>query len=217
MSFIDVLIYPESLPFTFSLALFFIISLVEVGLVWLGHGADFGLDLSLDVDAPNLPDSGGWVLDWLGLGRVPYLISFAGFLLFFGMLGLVVQDIQLEATGSAAPWPWVAMGCFFLSLPFVRFVNLAVGRIWPRDVDSSAVTADSLIGLGAVVVMGTVKAQDEGQIKFRDFAGTTHYGLATSENPADTFIVGDHVLIVARQGPKFRVIRHPNPLPLGEG
>jgi hypothetical protein len=81
MSFLDLLTAPQALPFTLALLLFFLITIIEVVLVWLGSGADFGVDLSIDLDTPGLSDgSGGWLLDWLGIGRVPYLVSLAGFL-----------------------------------------------------------------------------------------------------------------------------------------
>ena len=212
MSFFDLLTAPQALPFTLALLLFFLITIIEVVLVWLGSGADFGMDLSIDLDTPGLSDgSGGWLLDWLGIGRVPYLISLAGFLFCFGLLGLFIQDIQLEAIGTALPWPVVAAGCFVASLPAVRLLNRGLGRIWPKDVETSAVTQDSLVGHEAVVVLGTVSPGDPGQIKVRDPHGTTHYGLALSDAAGETFAPGEHLLIVGRRGPTVLVIRHPNP------
>ena len=212
MSFVDLLTAPQALPFSFALLLFFIITLVEIVLVWIGLGGDLGVDLSLDVDAPALPDGGGgWLLDWLGIGRVPYLVSLAGFLLCFGMLGLFIQDIQFELVGAALPWPVVAIGCALLSLPLVRYLNRGLGRIWPKDVESSAITQASLVGHEAVVVMGRVSAADPGRIKVRDSHGTTHYGLALADTEAEVFEAGERLLIVGRRGATFLVIRHPNP------
>ena len=212
MSFVDLLTAPEALPFSLALLLFFVVTIVEIVLVWIGMGADLGIDLSLDVDTPSLADgTGGWLLDWLGIGRVPYLISLAGFLFCFGILGLFIQDLQLETLGTALPWPFVAVGCTLVSLPVVRLLNRGLGRVWPRDVESSAVTQESLVGHEAVVVMGTVTASDPGQIKVRDPHGTTHYGLALADTDQETFPPGDRLLVVGRRGATFLVIRHPHP------
>lgn len=214
MSFIELLLTTDCLPFSLSVALFLFITVVEIILMWIGVGGDFGVDLSLDVDVPTSPDLGGsWLFDWLGVGRVPYLVSIACFLLSFGMLGLFTQTLQLEVLKTAAPWPFVALGATLLSLPIVRLVNLSLGRIWPRDVESSAVTQESLIGLQGTIILGTATATDPGQIKVRDPKGTTHYGLAICEVESERLGVGDAIMIVGRKQSLYRIIRHPNPFP----
>lgn len=214
MSFLELLLAPQCLPFSLSVALFLFITVLEVILVWLGSAGSFGVDLSLDVDVPSTSDLGNiWFLDWLGVGRVPYLVSIAALLLSFGMFGLFAQTLQFEVLGTAVPWPLIAVGSALFSLPVVRVVNLGLGRIWPREVESSAVTHDSLIGLQGVVVMGTVTSADPGQIKARDPQGTLHYGLAISDVEGDSVAPGQAVLIVGRRNAFYRVIRHPNPLP----
>lgn len=211
MSFLDVLTAPQSLPFSLSLLLFFVITLVEIVLVWLGAGSDFGLDINLDLDTPD-PAAGGWLLDWLGIGRVPYLVSLAAFLFIFGMLGLVFQDIQFEVIGTALPWPIVAMGCGMAALPALRYLNRGLGRIWPKEIESTAVSQDSLVGHEAVVVLGQITQSELGQIKMRDSNGTLHYGLALADSESETYASGDRLLIVGRRGAHFLVIRHPNPI-----
>src|SRR5690606_4459041 len=101
-------------------------------------------------------------------GRVPYLITLAAFLLSVGIIGLFLQTLQLETVGAALPWPFVMIGSVLLAVPPVRFLNLGLGRIWPKDVESSAVTTDSFIGHEAEVVLGNVSGDEPGQIKFRD-------------------------------------------------
>lgn len=215
MSFIELITAPQCLVFSLALLLFFIVTLVEIVLVWIGAGADFGVDLSVDIDTPTLSDGagGGGILDWLGIGRVPYLISLAAFLFAFGILGLFAQTVQLEILGTALPWPLIAAGCVVVALPGLRLLNRGLGRIWPKDTETSAVSRDSLVGAEAVVVLGRVAAADPGQIKVRDAHGTMHYGLAYSDASTEAFGPGDHLLIVGRRGSAFLVIRHPNPSP----
>src|SRR5690606_27535120 len=142
-------------PFSIVLLLFFAISLMEILMVFTGAGTDFGLDLSADLDLPDA--SAHWrLLDWLGIGRVPYLITLAAFLLSVGIIGLFLQTLQLETVGAALSWPFVMIGSVLRAVPPVRFLNLGLGRIWPKDVESSAVTTVSFIGHEAEVVLGNV-------------------------------------------------------------
>lgn len=210
MSFVELLVAPHVWPFSLALLLFASIVVLEVVMVMTGIGADFGLDVSLDLDIPD-PSSYSKFLDWLGIGRVPYLISLAAFLLCFGFIGLFVQTLQLETISTALPWPLVAVGATLGSLPLVRIIDHGLGRIWPKDVESSAVPQDSLVGREAEVVLGTIGADSPGQIKVRDTHGTLHYGLAIADTSDETFVPGDRLLIVALRGPHFAVIRHPNP------
>lgn len=207
MSFGELVTAPEVWPFSLALLLFFVLSLLEIVLVFTGLGAEFGLEV--DVDLPDVTASGRF-LDWLGLGKVPYLVSVAAFLLCFGGLGLAVQDVQLELLGTALPWPPVAIGCAAASLPVVRVLNRLLGRVWPKD-ESSAVTADSLIGHEAVVVMGQLSAASPAQIKVRDEHGTMHYALAVADVAGETYEPGVPLLIVGRRDAIYTVIRHPNP------
>lgn len=212
MSFGEFITAPQVWPFSVALGLFFAVTLFEIVMAWTGVGGDFGLDLDPDLPV-GTPATGlfGHFLDWLELGRVPFLVSVAVFLLCFGLLGMFAQNLQLQLVGHALPWPIVALGCTLVSLPVVRISNRMIGRIWPKDVESSAVSHDSLVGHEAVVVLGTVSTTNPGQVRVRDPNGTTHHLLAFSDAEGETYSTGEHVLIVARRGASFAVIRHPNP------
>lgn len=210
MSFGELVTSSQAWPFSLALLLFFALSLLEIFLVFTGLGADFGLEV--DVDVPGLDEAASsWhFLDWLGLGRVPYVISLAAFLLCFGLLGLLAQDLQLELVGHALPWPLVAVGCAVLVLPAVRWLNFGLGRLWPKD-ETSAVSAQSFIGREAVIVLGEMTADAPAQIKLRDEHGATHHVLAVADTSGETFAAGDHLLVVGRRGALYTTIRHPNP------
>jgi hypothetical protein len=210
MSFGELLIAPQVWPFSLALLVFGVIVALEVIMAVVGFGAEFGLDVSLDLDLPD-PHVYSKFLDWLGVGRVPYLISIAAFLLSFGFIGLFAQAAQLQFVSAVLPWPLVAAGAVALSLPLVRMLNLGLGKLWPKDVESTAVSRDSLIGHEARVVLGRITAESPGQIKVRDEHGTWHYGLAVADTAEAAFEPGDRLLIVARRGSTFAVIRHPNP------
>ena len=210
MSFSELLIHDQVWPFSLLLLLFLTASLLEIIMVFTGAGADLGLDLSADLDVPDL--TVGWrVFDWLGIGRVPYLITLAALLLCVGIIGLFAQTLQLEMIGAVLPWPFALVGAFVLSLPPVRFLNYGLGKIWPKDVESSAVSVDSFIGHEAEVVLGTVSAVEPGQIKVRDTQGLMHHAMAYSDRSDDIYAEGSVLLVVGRRGAFYTVILHPNP------
>lgn len=210
MSYGELLTHAQVWPFSLVLIVFLAISLLEIIMVFTGAGSDLGLDLSADIEMPDV--SADWrVFDWLGLGRVPYLISLASFLLCVGIIGVFVQTLQLELVGVALPWPFVMFGAALAALPPVRLLNHGLGRVWPKDVESSAVTTDTFIGHEAEIVLGNVSGDDAGQIKFRDAGGNIHHAMAYSDRAEERYGQGDIVLIVGRRGAFFTVIRHPNP------
>lgn len=210
MSFGELLTHAQIWPFSVVLLVFFAISLFEIIMVFTGIGSDLDLELSADIDLPDV--SSHWcVLDWLGIGRVPILISLAGFLLAVGLEGVFVQTLTLQIVGFALPWPVVMAGCVVLALPAVRMLNHGLGRIWPRDVESSAASTESFIGHEAEVVLGPVASEEPGQIKFRDAGGTTHHAMAYADRPEEKYRAGELVLIVGRRGAFYTVILHPNP------
>jgi membrane protein implicated in regulation of membrane protease activity len=125
--------------------------------------------------------------------------------------GIAVQTLSLQTFGFAVFWPLVMGGCVFFALPVVRMLNFGLGRVWPKDVETSAVSTESFIGHEAEVVLGPVAAEEPGQIKFRDAGGTTHHAMAYSDRPEERYRAGELVLIVGRRGAFYTVIIHPNP------
>lgn len=210
MSFGELLIHPQVWPFSLLLLLFVAAALLEIIMVFSGIGADYGLDLSVDLDLPDVTNHGG-LLDWLGLGRVPFIVSLAAFLLCAGIIGLFGQTLQLELLGAAIPWPLAMAGAVALALPPVRLLNHGLGRIWPKDVESSAVSADSFVGHEAEVVLGIITNDEPGQIRLRDTTGTAHHAMAYADRVGETYRQGDLVLIVGRRSAFYTVILHPNP------
>jgi hypothetical protein len=212
MNFLEFATAPNIWPFSISLLLFFIITGLEIILGVIGFGSDFGLDTDLDLDV-EMPES-SWLtraFDWLGLGKVPYLVTLSGFLLLFGIGGLFVQYYRLNQAG--APWPWwvVGAGTLLVCIPIMRVINHLVGKVWPKEVESSALSQDALIGRPAEITMGDIDTNQAGQIKVRDAHGTTHYVLAVSDLEAEHFSPGDPLLVVGRRGSQYVVRRNPLP------
>jgi len=202
-------LHPQVWPLTVAMGLFLVVTLLEIAAVFTGVGADYGLDLSVDVDLPDL-SAHTRLFDWLGLGRVPFLISLAAFLLCLSMIGLTVQALLFETIGIGLPAAIAFGGAAMASLPPVRLLNHALGKVWPKD-ETTAVEVASNIGREADVILGSVSTHEPGQIKFRDASGHTHHAMAYADQADETYQVGDPLLIVGRRGGFYVVIRHPNP------
>ena len=114
-------------PFTLSLTVMVILALLEgVGLV-LGLAFSSMLetllpDLSVDVDAADIPDSGIFsrILGWFYVGQVPFLVLLIILLTYFGFAGLFVQSIYRAVTGHLL-YNWLAIiPATLLTLPLTR-------------------------------------------------------------------------------------------------
>ena len=211
---------PENLPFAVALVVMLAISLIEgLGtILGLSPSAlfdsvlpdfDLGVDVDIDVDAPELdvqPSGFTAVLGWLRFGQVPALILLIVFLTAFGLIGLGLQGVMAQTFGSILPASLASIVTFFVSLPVMRVGGGLLGRIMPQD-ETEAVSEDSFVGLIAVITLGTAKRGHPAQAKLRDAYGQVHYVLVEPDDE-DSFDAQSEVLLVSRHGTVFRAIRN---------
>ena len=169
-----------------------------------GVGVDFG-----DVNVGHAPASGASglskILGWLCIGKVPVLILLVAFLTVFGVAGLAVQSVFQGITGTLMPGFIASIPALVVAIPAVRITGTLIAKIIPKD-ETSAVTVDSFVGRVATITVGTAKAGQPAQAKLQDANGQTHYVMVEPDNTEDAFDAGAQVLVVARAGPRFRVI-----------
>jgi hypothetical protein len=203
----------ENAPFVVALGVMAALTLVELVTMLLGFalsglldGVMPDLDVDVDVDADlAAPSPGMQVLHWLQFGTAPTLILFGLFLTGFGLAGLLVQSTSIGVTGRLLN-PWIAgIPAFFAALLVMRTLGGFLGRTVLRD-ETSAVSADSLLGTTAVVTLGTTRRSHPSQAKLRDQHGQTHYVLIEPLREGDEFHNGDSVTLIQREGPKYLVI-----------
>lgn len=199
-------------PFTVALGIMATLAALEVISVLLGFALS-GIvdhmmpDVDVDADLDGLPDhpTVSAIAHWLHIGEAPALALFVVFLTAYGFSGWGVQYLAAEYRGAfLSPWlasvPATVAG--FLGM---RIVGGLLTRLGIRD-ESSAVSADSLIGSAATITLGTARQGVPSQAKLRDKHGLTHYVLVEPLQAGDEFVHGETVTLVRREGPKYFVV-----------
>ena len=188
---------PENVIFAAALLLMLLIGAVEA--VGLGAGS-FGADLEVDADT-----SGGDLLAWLGVGRVPLLVLLVAFLAIFGTLGLAGQQVAAALLGGPVT-PWIAAPVAALaSLPITGIAARGLARVLPQD-ETTAIELDDLVGRSATVVTGRAEHGSPARARIEDRHGQPHYLMVEPDRPGPTFREGDPVLLVRREGHLFRAV-----------
>lgn len=197
------------LPFSVALALLLLIALLEIVGLIIGHGlshlADSWLpDLHL---GDGLHGLSGFdkLLAWLYIGKVPAVALLAVFLSTFGLGGVILQEGCRAFLGHTLN-PWLASGLALVPALFgVRIVGRIGGRMLVKA-ESSAVSADSLIGRRATIALGTARRGKPAQAKVRDEHGKMHYVMLEPSTDETAFIQGSEVTLVERRGSTYTAV-----------
>lgn len=158
-----------------------------------------GFDPDLDVDG------GGGPLDWLGVGRVPFLVFLIALLAAFGIIGLVGQQVAAAVTGATLPPLAAIPAALLLALPATAVATRLLARVLPRD-ESSAVHVDELVGRRGVLVTGTARPGDPARARVADRHGHPHFVMVEPAEPGDAIAEGDRILLVGRLASGFRAV-----------
>ncbi|MDP1028665.1 YqiJ family protein [Sphingomonas sp. KR1UV-12] len=191
---------PETIVFSAALTLMLAIGVIEA----IGLGVS-GLDLHLDVHF----DHDG-LLGWLGVGRVPLLVTLIAFLTAFGIIGLAGQQIAEALLGRMLPSLAAVPGAAVLALPVTAVLGRGLARIMPHD-QTSAVDLDELIGRAGTITVGRARDGSPARTRVLDPHGQAHHVLVEPNDPAAVFEEGDTVRLVRREGERFRAILHDSP------
>lgn len=203
-------------PFTIALGVMAGIAILELFSLLVGTALsglldsvlpDFDADLHFDVDGDGIPDVPflHGIAHWFHLGQAPALALLVIFLTGFGLAGWITQSFFVQFTGNFGN-PWVA-GLPALGLGFasMRLFGGLLARVGIRD-ETTAQSADSLIGNTAVITLGTATKTQPSQAKFRDKHGQTHYVIVEPLRSFEEFAPGESVTLVQREGAKYLVI-----------
>lgn len=182
----------QNFVFVSAIVLMLLIGAVEL----LGLGGAFDLEADLD---------GGDLLSWLGVGRLPLLMLVVVFLAIFGSLGLIVQQVILDATGALIS-PWIAGPATLIAgLPLTGLAARGLARILPQD-HSTAIMLDDLVGRMGAIVTGRATQGSPARARVEDHHGQPHFVMVEPDNPGQSFEEGEHVLLVRREEGLFRAI-----------
>ncbi len=229
---------PESLPFAVALTIMVILGFIEgMGMV-IGLGVsdlldsllpdidadvDIDVDAGAEIDAPSLDHGADGVeighvqeigpftrmLSWLRIGRVPILVLVVIFLLAFGLSGLVMQTLLYSSLGFRLPALIAVVPALAIAIPTLRVLGGLAEKVIPRD-ESSAVSHDAFVGRVAVITVGTAREGSPAEGRLRDRYQQAHYVMIEPDDPAHELEQGSEVLIVRREGARFRAIPNPS-------
>lgn len=198
--------------FLLALLLMALIGIVEILGGLLGLSGSSALD-SLIPEANGLDVEHGvfsklW--SWLRVGEVPLLIIVIFFLLYFGLIGIGLQSMSTSLLGWAWPQWLLAPGVLALSLPCVRASSGLMQKIIPK-VETSAVSADSLLGRVATVTLGDARLGLPAQARVKDQHGYQHYIQVEPDSTEEILPQGSQVLLISRDQGLYKAIMAPNP------
>ncbi len=237
---IETFLAPESLPFAVALTIMLVLGFIEgMGMV-IGLGVsdmidsllpdidadadlDVDVDADLDFDAPSLDHGADGVeighvqeigpftrmLSWLRVGRVPILVLVVIFLLAFGLAGLVLQTLLHATLGFRLPALIAVVPALLVAIPTLRVLGGLAEKVIPRD-ESSAVSHDAFVGRVAIITIGTAREGSPAEGRLRDRYQQAHYVMIEPDDPATPLEQGSEVLIVRREGSRFRAIPNPS-------
>lgn len=205
---------PEMIPFSAALALLAGLVLIETALLTIGLGvsgigdSDLG-DADMGADAPEV-GAFGKALSFVGFGKVPAMVVVMSLAGTFGAAGFLVQQAAEAVSGSLLPASLAAVPALFLSLATTGRIARTVARILPSD-ETSAVSANSLIGRTATLTYGEATTGSVATAKVTDHLGGVHVIHVKAGAPEDVFTAGDRVLIASRSDGFFIGTPVPSP------
>lgn len=163
MEIISFLFSSGYLLFTFSASLGVILGFISL------FGVDIDEDADFDVDDIGIQHT---LLDLLGFGKVPALLTLTLLLGSFGLLGILIQNIFVSFLFTL-PWFIVAVPALVGASIITRSVAALIAKHVPNYESYVSNLADFL-GSSAVVTIGA-DAGKVGEAKVVDSMNTTHY------------------------------------------
>ena len=187
------LLADHNLPFATALVVMVVLALLQV----LGLGHLFGHpEVELDVDTAGGPLDG--LASLLGIGRLPFMVLLALFLLLFAGIGLSIQQLAVGLTGG----PLDALRRSWEILPVLGLVARPLARLLPGD-ETSAVGLDALLGRRAQITDGVARPGSPARARVSDYHGQLHHVMVEPHEPGGELHAGDEILLVRREGEAF--------------
>ena len=189
------LLADHNMPFAAALVLMVLLALLQA----VGLGQVLG-DSDLDADGDGGLADG--LLGFLGIGRVPFMVWLASFLLVFAGIGVGGQTLAEGLLGAPLD-RWVAAALAAVAgLPVTGLLARPIGAILPRD-ETSAVGLDSLVGRRAQIVTGRAAVGHPARARVHDHFGHAHYVMVEPHEAGSEMLEGDELLLVRRESETF--------------
>ena len=197
------LLEPYNLPFAAALVIMLLLAIVQV----VGLGDMFGdadLDFDADLDGNDAIGAGPMdgVMTLLGLGRVPFVVWLAAFLLIFAGVGVSVQGFAQGMTGAPLDRWLAAIIAAGASLPVTAILVRPLGAIMPKD-ETTAITTGALVGRRAHITDGVARQGSPARARVRDHHGQTHHVMVEPHDGSAELHAGEEILLVRRERETF--------------
>ena len=196
--------------FWFSCALGIVIALFILEMV----GMFFGISLlglvddqaALDADADT---SSGFTEfgSWLALDRVPLLVWLVLLLTTFGTAGLTFNFLSLTLLDTYFARWLITLLAVVAGLFFTARFGTFISRLLPKQ-ESSATTADELVGTVGHITVGVARQNSPAEGKFIDAHGQPHYLLVEPFEPDEQFSQGEKILLIQKRDYRWLASRY---------
>ena len=196
--------------FWFSCALGIVIALFILEMV----GMFFGISLlglvddqaALDADADT---SSGFTEfgSWLALDRVPLLVWLVLLLTTFGTAGLTFNFLSLTLLDTYFARWLITLLAVVAGLFFTARFGTFISRLLPKQ-ESSATTADELVGTVGHITVGVARQNSPAEGKFIDAHGQPHYLLVEPLEPDEQFSQGEKILLIQKRDYRWLASRY---------
>ena len=196
--------------FWFSCALGIVIALFILEMAGMFFGVSLlGLvddQAALDADADT---SSGFTEfgSWLALDRVPLLVWLVLLLTTFGTAGLTFNFLSLTLLDTYfARWLITLLAVVAGLFCTARFGTF-LARLLPKQ-ESSATTADELVGTVGHITVGVARQNSPAEGKFVDAHGQPHYLLVEPLEPDEQFSQGEKILLIQKRDYRWLASRY---------
>ena len=196
--------------FWFSCALGIVIALFILEMAGMFFGVSLlGLvddQAALDADADS---SSGFTEfgSWLALDRVPLLVWLVLLLTTFGTAGLTFNFLSLTLLDTYFARWLITLLAVVAGLFFTARFGTFISRLLPKQ-ESSATTADELVGTVGHITVGVARQNSPAEGKFIDAHGQPHYLLVEPLEPDEQFSQGEKILLIQKRDYRWLASRY---------
>ena len=196
--------------FWFSCALGIVIALFILEMAGMFFGVSLlGLvddQAALDADADT---SSGFTEfgSWLALDRVPLLVWLVLLLTTFGSAGLTFNFLSLTLLDTYFARWLITLLAVIAGLFFTARFGTFIARLLPKQ-ESSATTADELVGTVGHITVGVARQNSPAEGKFVDAHGQPHYLLVEPLEPEEQFSQGEKILLIQKRDYRWLASRY---------
>ncbi|MEC9261732.1 MAG: OB-fold-containig protein [Pseudomonadota bacterium] len=196
--------------FWFSCALGIVIALFILEMAGMFFGVSLlGLvDDQAALDADTDTSSGFTEFgSWLALDRLPLLVWLVLLLTTFGSAGLTFNFLSLTLLDTYFARWLITLLAVIAGLFFTARFGTFIARLLPKQ-ESSATTADELIGTVGHITVGVARQNSPAEGKFIDAHGQPHYLLVEPLEPDEQFSQGEKILLIQKRDYRWLASRY---------